>query len=89
MDELIHQFILITEGQDAPVGECYFAHENPKGELGFYFRSKGGGSPDRMFIRSPSFVNLQILPLMLEGRFISDVVAILGSLDFVMGECDR
>ena len=89
MDELIHQFILITEGQDAPVGESYWGHENPKGELGFYFRSKGGGYPDRMFIRAPSFVNLQILPLLLKGRFISDVVAILGSLDFVMGECDR
>ena len=89
MDELIHQFILITEGQDAPPGESYFAAENPKGELGFYFRSKGGGYPDRMFIRAPSFVNLQILPLIVRGRFISDVVAILGSLDFVMGECDR
>ncbi|NJN14115.1 MAG: NADH dehydrogenase (quinone) subunit D [Planctomycetes bacterium] len=89
MDELIHQFILVTEGQDAPPGECYFGAENPKGELGFYFRSKGGGYPDRMFIRSPSFVNLQILPLICKGRFISDVVAILGSIDFVMGECDR
>jgi NADH-quinone oxidoreductase subunit D len=89
MDELIHQFILITEGQDAPVGETYFGVENPKGELGFYFRSKGGGYPDRMFIRSPSFVNLQILEKILAGCFISDVVAILGSLDFVMGECDR
>ncbi len=89
MDELIHQFILVTEGQDAPVGESYFGAENPKGELGFFFRSKGGGYPDRMFIRSPSFVNLQILPLICKGRFISDVVAILGSIDFVMGECDR
>ncbi|HEX5138986.1 MAG TPA: NADH dehydrogenase (quinone) subunit D [Planctomycetota bacterium] len=89
MDELIHQFILVTEGQDAPPGESYFGAENPKGELGFYFRSKGGGYPDRMFIRSPSFVNLQILPKLVQGRYISDVVAILGSLDFVMGECDR
>jgi NADH-quinone oxidoreductase subunit D len=89
MEELIHQFILITEGQDAPPGEVYFAAENPKGELGFYFRSKGGGYPDRMFIRSPSFVNLQILPLLLRGRYVSDTVAILGSIDFVMGECDR
>jgi len=89
MDELIHQFILITEGQDAPPGESYFGAENPKGELGFYFRSKGGGYPDRMFIRSPSFINLQVLPLMVKGRYISDVVAILGSIDFVMGECDR
>jgi len=89
MDELIHQFILITEGQDAPVGESYFGAENPKGELGFYFRSRGGGYPDRMFIRAPSFLNLQILPLILKGRYISDVVTILGSIDFVMGECDR
>ncbi len=89
MEELIYQFILITEGQDAPPGECYFAAENPKGELGFYFRSKGGGYPDRMFIRSPSFLNLQILERILPGGFISDVVAILGSIDFVMGECDR
>jgi NADH-quinone oxidoreductase subunit D len=89
MDELIHQFILITEGQDAPPGESYFGAENPKGELGFYFRSKGGGYPDRMFIRAPSFINLQILPRIVKGRYISDVVAILGSIDFVMGECDR
>jgi len=89
MDELIHQFILITEGQDAPPGESYFAAENPKGELGFFFRSRGGGYPDRMHIRAPSFVNLQILPELVKGRYISDVVAILGSLDFVMGECDR
>jgi NADH-quinone oxidoreductase subunit D len=89
MDELIHQFILVTEGQDAPPGESYFGAENPKGELGFYFRSKGGGYPDRMFIRSPSFVNLQILPKLVLGRYVADVVATLGSLDFVMGECDR
>ena len=89
MDELIHQFILITEGQDAPVGESFFTAENPKGELGFYFRSKGGGYPDRMYIRAPSFMNLQILGKLLEGRYIADTVAVLGSLDFVMGECDR
>lgn len=89
MDELIHQFILITEGQEAPRGESYFACENPKGELGFFFRSKGGGYPDRMFIRSPSFANLRILEPILEGRYVSDVVAVLGSIDFVMGECDR
>jgi len=89
MDELIHQFILITEGQEAPQGESYFACENPKGELGFFFRSKGGGYPDRMFIRSPSFANLRILEPILKGRYLSDVVAVLGSIDFVMGECDR
>jgi NADH-quinone oxidoreductase subunit D len=89
MEELIHQFILVTQGVDAPPGEIYFGHENPKGELGFYIHSKGGGTPHRMKIRAPSFVNLSILPLLLPGHMMSDTVAILGSLDFVMGECDR
>ena len=67
----------------------YFGAENPKGELGFYINSKGGGVPHRLKIRSPSFANLSILPQMLPGHMVSDVVVILGSLDFVMGECDR
>jgi NADH-quinone oxidoreductase subunit D len=89
MEELIHHFILHTEGVDAPAGEVYFGHENPKGELGFYIYSKGGGTPHRLKIRSPSFVNLSVLPRIMNGCMMSDVVAILGSLDFVMGECDR
>ncbi|MDA7644345.1 MAG: NADH dehydrogenase (quinone) subunit D [Verrucomicrobiales bacterium] len=89
MEELIHHFIVATQGIDAPEGEVYFGAENPKGELGFYINSKGGGVPHRLKIRSPSFVNLSILPKMLPGHMMSDVVAILGSLDFVMGECDR
>ena len=89
MEELIHHFIVVTEGLDAPPGEIYFGAENPKGELGFYINSKGGGVPHRLKIRAPSFVNLSILPELLPGHMMSDVVAILGSLDFVMGECDR
>ena len=89
MEELIHHFIVVTEGLDAPPGEIYFAAENPKGELGFYIHSKGGGVPHRLKIRAPSFVNLSILPELLPGCPLSDVVAVLGSLDFVMGECDR
>ena len=89
MEELIHHFIVATQGIDAPKGEVYFGAENPKGELGFYINSKGGGVPHRLKIRSPSFVNLSILPKLLPGHMISDVVSILGSLDFVMGECDR
>ena len=89
MEELIHHFIVVTEGLDAPPGEIYFAAENPKGELGFYIHSKGGGVPHRLKIRAPSFVNLSILPDLLPGCLLSDVVAVLGSLDFVMGECDR
>ncbi len=89
MEELIHHFIVATQGIDAPPGEVYFGAENPKGELGFYICSKGGGVPHRLKIRSPSFCNLSILPKLLPGHMVSDVVAILGSLDFVMGECDR
>ncbi len=89
MEELIHHFIVVTEGLQAPPGEIYFGAENPKGELGFYISSRGGGVPHRLKIRAPSFVNLSILPEILPGCMISDVVAILGSLDFVMGECDR
>ncbi len=89
MEELIHHFIVTTEGIDAPVGEVYFGAENPKGELGFYICSKGGGVPYRLKIRAPSFVNLSILPKLLPGHLVSDCVSILGSVDFVMGECDR
>ena len=89
MEELIHQFMLVTEGCNAPPGEVYFSAENPKGELGFYIHSKGGGTPHRLKIRAPSFVNLSILPHLLPGHILSDTVAIFGSLDFVMGECDR
>jgi NADH-quinone oxidoreductase subunit D len=89
MEELIHQFMLVTQGTNAPEGEIYFGHENPKGELGFYIHSKGGGTPHRLKIRAPSFVNLSILPWVAPGHLLSDMTTILGSLDFVMGECDR
>lgn len=89
MEELIHHFILVTQGVNAPPGEIYFGAENPKGELGFYINSRGGGTPHRLKIRAPSFVNLSILPALLPGHMLSDTVTILGSLDFVMGECDR
>ncbi|HRG54791.1 MAG TPA: NADH dehydrogenase (quinone) subunit D, partial [Lacunisphaera sp.] len=89
MEELINNFMLVTEGPQMPAGEVYFEAENPKGVLGFYIVSKGGGVPYRMKIRSPSFCNLSILPKLCVGNLVSDVVSILGSLDFVMGECDR
>jgi NADH-quinone oxidoreductase subunit D len=89
MEELIHHFIIVTQGIDAPIGEVYFGAENPKGELGFYINSRGGGAPHRLKIRAPSFCNLSILSELLPGHMMSDVPAILGSLDFVMGECDR
>jgi NADH-quinone oxidoreductase subunit D len=89
MEELIQNFMLVTEGPQVPAGEVYFEAENPKGALGFFIVSKGGGVPWRLKIRAPSFCNLSILPKVCVGAMVSDVVAILGSLDFVMGECDR
>ncbi len=89
MEEMIHDFMLINFGIQTPVGEVYHAVEAPKGELGFYINSKGEGHPWRLKIRSPSFVNLQSLPVMMKGAMISDVVAIIGSLDPIMGEADK
>ena len=89
MEELIHDFMLINFGIDPPVGEAYHAIESSKGELGFYIVSHGEGNPWRLKIRSPSFVNLQPIPIMMRGGMISDVVAIIGSIDPVMGEADK
>ncbi|MGB9773536.1 MAG: NADH dehydrogenase (quinone) subunit D [Bacteroidota bacterium] len=89
MEELIHDFMLINFGIDPPVGEIYHAIESSKGELGFYIMSDGTGRPWRMKIRAPSFMNIQVLPIMLKGQMVSDVVAIIGSVDPVMGEADK
>jgi NADH-quinone oxidoreductase subunit D len=89
MEEMIHDFMLVNFGINPPPGEIYSAVENPKGELGFFIQSKGGGVPWRLKIRSPSFINIQALPHLLRGVLISDVVAVIGSLDPVMGEADK
>ena len=89
MEELIQNFMIVTEGPQIPPGEVYFEAENPKGALGFFVVSKGGGVPWRLKIRAPSFCNLSILPKLCHGVMVSDVPVILGSLDFVLGECDR
>ena len=89
MEELIQNFMIVTEGPQVPPGEVYFEAENPKGALGFYLVSKGGGVPYRLKIRAPSFCNLSILEKLAPGHMLSDITVILGSLDFVMGECDR
>jgi len=89
MEELIHDFMIVNFGINPPVGEVYHAIEASKGELGFYIQSRGDGYPWRLKIRSPSFVNIQSLPMMLRGGLISDVVAVIGSLDPVMGEADK
>ena len=89
MDSLIHHFLIVAEGFNIPPGEVYMPIEASKGELGVYMKSNGGPKPDRVHFRGPSFVNLAALPVMSEGEMIADVVAIIGSLDIVLGEIDR
>ncbi len=89
IESLIHQFKLMTEGFKVPEGEVYCATEVPKGELGFYLVSDGTSRPYRMKIRAPSFVNLGAFDRMARGGFVADVIAIIGTIDIVLGECDR
>jgi NADH-quinone oxidoreductase subunit D len=89
MEELIHDFMIVNMGINPPVGEAYHAVESSKGELGFFIVSDGTGQPWRMKIRSPSTNNLSALAPMLKGAMISDIVAIIGSIDPVMGEADK
>ncbi len=89
MDSLIHHFLILAEGFNVPAGEVYHAIEASKGELGVSMKSNGGPKPERVHFRGPSFVNLSALPVMAEGELIADVVAIIGSLDIVLGEIDR
>jgi NADH-quinone oxidoreductase subunit D len=89
MDSLIHHFLIVAEGFSVPEGEVYHAIEASKGELGVYMKSNGGPKPERVHFRGPSFVNLSALPVLAEGEMVADVVAIIGSLDIVLGEIDR
>jgi NADH-quinone oxidoreductase subunit D len=89
MEALIHHFKIFTEGFRVPVGETYVAVESPRGELGCYLVSDGSAKPYRMHIRGPSFVNLQTMPHMLRGGLVADAVAIISSVDPIMGEVDR
>lgn len=89
MESLISNFMVVTEGPQIPKGEAYFEAENPKGTLGFYIMSQGGGVPYRVRIKAPSFVSLSILPKLMPGHHITDLTVLLGSLDFVLGESDK
>src|SRR5690606_8391438 len=88
MEALIHHFKIFTEGFKVPEGEVYAAVESPRGELGCYIVSDGSAKPYRMHIRGPSFVNLQTLPHMMRGGLLADAVAIISSVDPIMGEVD-
>jgi NADH-quinone oxidoreductase subunit D len=89
MEALIHHFKLYTEGYRPSPGEAFVRTESPKGEMAFYIVSDGSARPYRMHLRGPSFANLQVLPVMVQGCFLSDVVAAIGSIDIVLGEVDR
>ena len=89
MEALIHHFKIFTEGFKVPEGEAYCAVESPRGELGCYIVSDGSSHPYRMHIRGPSFVNLQTLPHLMHGGLIADAVAIISSVDPILGEVDR
>jgi NADH-quinone oxidoreductase subunit D len=89
MESLIHHFKLFTEGLKPPVGEVYHAIEGARGEMGYHIVSNGSGKPYRFHMRAPSFYNLQALPLMTKGLLVADIVAIIGSIDIVLGEVDR
>jgi NADH-quinone oxidoreductase subunit D len=89
MEALIHHFKIFTEGFKVPEGEAYCAVESPRGELGMYIVSDGSSHPYRLHVRGPSFVNLQCLPSMMQGGLIADGVAVISSVDPIMGEVDR
>jgi NADH-quinone oxidoreductase subunit D len=89
MEALIYHFKIVTEGFTVPEGEVYMPVESPRGEMGYYVVSDGTPKPYRVHMRSPSFANLQTLRNMCEGRLIADVVAAIGSIDIVLGDCDR
>jgi len=89
MEALIHHFKLWTEGFNAPKGGVYVAVESPRGELGVYLEGNGGPNPHRVYWRTPSFVNLQILPILSKGHLVADLVALIGTVDIVLGDVDR
>lgn len=89
MESLIYHFKIVTEGFSVPEGEVFQIVESPRGELGYYVVSDGTAKPLRIHMRTPSFGNLQALPNLIENRMIADSIAIMGSLDFVLGDCDR
>jgi NADH-quinone oxidoreductase subunit D len=89
MEALIYHFKIVTEGFRVPVGEVYQTIESPRGEVGYYVVGDGTAHPYRVHVRGPSFGNLQAIPRMVEGTLIADVIAAIGSMDFVLGDSDR
>jgi NADH-quinone oxidoreductase subunit B/C/D len=89
IETLIHHFVNVTRGPKIPPGEAYAACEIPRGEQGYYVVSDGLGYPYRLRIRGPGFANVQVLPLMARGWSISDLITIIGSVDYILPDVDR
>ena len=89
MEALIYHFKIVTEGFRVPAGEVFQVVESPRGQLGYYIVSNGTSKPHRLFMRTPSFANLQSIPAMLEGHLLADSIASMGSIDLVLGDVDR
>ena len=89
MEALIYHFKIFTDGFAPPQGEVYQRIESPRGEVGYFVASDGSAKPYRVKVRSPSFVNLQALPKLAEGRLVADLIACIGTIDIVLGEVDR
>jgi len=89
MEALIHHFKIATEGYRVPAGEAFVPIESPRGEMGFYIVSDGSGRPYKCHVRAPSFYNLAAISKMAQGGLVADLVALIGSLDPVLGDVDR
>lgn len=89
MEAVIHHFKLWTEGFTPPEGSVYVGIESPKGELGVFLESDGGPKPLRVFMRTPSFTNLQVIPILAKGHLVADLIALIGTIDIVLGDIDR
>jgi len=89
MEAMIHHFKIWTEGFKPPVGHVYTAAESPRGELGVYMESDGSGKPYRVHYVTPTFANLQAMPIMSRNQYIADLIGVIGSIDIVLGDADR
>jgi NADH-quinone oxidoreductase subunit D len=89
MESLIYHFKIVTEGFAVPAGQVYQAIESPRGEMGYFVVADGTAKPYRVHMRNPTFASLQALETMCAGRLLADVVAVIGSIDIVLGEIDR